>query len=189
MGVDMKNIKKITAIVLVMAMLFSFAACEKREKKPNASAGTEQQQAYTKLGYELVKEMYGDLEYKVQFSDKCYLMENKEPQDYGLEGRDPSYTNIVARVLYVWVIQGTIPMYTVVFIDKDNNADYFTYLYDETAKAAAEEVAKQVSTYDVMYDKVYEFQYNEYLEMNDTYIPKTDEELAGWTQLDISHLL
>lgn len=185
----MKNIKKFTAIVLVLAMVLSFAACGDKVKTPSAKAGTEKQQEYTKKGYDLLKELYGNLDYKVTFSETCYLNETKEPQDYGLMGRDPSYKNIVARILYVWVIQGSIPMYTVVFIDADGNPDYYTYIYEETAKAAAEEAAKQVATYEVMYDKLVEFQYNEYLEMNDTYIPKTEQDLAGWTQLDISHLL
>lgn len=186
----MKKFKKITAIILVFAMLFAFASCgEEKEKTPSAAAGTEKQQEYTKKGLELVKATYGEIGYEIEFAKQCYFKENSTPENYGLPEKDPSYKNIVARMMYVWVIQQTIPMYTVVFIDADGNADYYTYMYDETAQAYAEKVASEVATFDVMYEKAYEIQYNECLTMNEVYIPQSDEELSGWTVLDISHLL
>jgi len=183
--------KKLIAILLTLVMVFALAACGKKEKDPSSKAGTEAQQALTKQGYDLLVEKYADAlkQYSVEFSPTVFMMENETPQGYGISEENPLYENVKARALYVWVIQSTVPMYSMVFFMEDGTLDYYTYMYDDTAKAAAETRAAQDAYYEVMEDKLVEFYYNQYLQMNEALIPLTEEALEGWEQLDISHLL
>jgi len=187
------SIKKLIAALLALAMVFSLCACgnEEKQKQPNENAGNEHQQSLTKQGYDYLQEVYADAlsSYNVEYSEVVFLKENETPESYGLAEDNPLYENVSARILYIWVIGQQIPMYSVVFFYADGTLDYYTYMYEETAQVAAETRAAQDAYYDIMEEKLIEFYYNQYLQMNDLLIPQSDEDLEGWTQLDISHLL
>jgi len=189
---ERKIFKKLISALLIFVMILAFASCgKKKEETSKYSAGTESQQAYTKQGYEFLQAKYADAlkQYSIEYSEVVFFKENETPESYGISDESQLYQNVKARVLYLWVIQKSIPMYSMVYFMEDGTCDYYTYMYEDTAKAAAETRAEQDAYYEIMYDKLVEFYYNQYLDMNEALIPLTEEALEGWTQLSIAHLL
>lgn len=186
------NIKKIVSVVLAMAM--AFAACVMMcgcEKKPSSDAGTEEQQAMTKAGYEFLRKTYDESlkGYVIRYSSDCYFKANDEPTDYGINEERIYYSDVVARIYYIWQIQNQLVMRSVVYFKEDGTLDYYTYMYEDMARAAAQEQVGSGPDFGVLNSTLEDIYYNQFLDMNELLIPTDEEIILGWTRLDISHLL